>query len=128
MSAESNMLTPASRQMSTRRVASLTSVLPHSLKNSVLPPKVPVPKVRTGTFSPEPPRDRYSMRMLHGGGVRIRADKDKWIESASVEGRKPGRVFRIHVGLTLADVSATCSGADTHFFLNSSIEPSLSSV
>src|SRR5262245_53026894 len=60
-SALSNMVTPASRQMSTIRVASLTSFAPHGLKKSVWPPNVPVPKVRTGTFNPELPSCRYSM-------------------------------------------------------------------
>src|SRR5580765_703528 len=60
-SAVSNMLTPASRQMSTRRVASLTSVAPHALKNSLPPPKVPVPKLRTGTLKPESPSRRNSI-------------------------------------------------------------------
>src|SRR5688500_3765723 len=46
------MLSPASRQISRRRVASVTSLLPHALKNSVLPPTVPVPRLNTGTVSP----------------------------------------------------------------------------
>ena len=61
MSAESNMFTPASRQMSTSRVASATSVAPHALKNSLLPPKVPVPRLSTGTLNPDPPSYRYSI-------------------------------------------------------------------
>ena len=47
--------------MSTSRVASATSVLPQALKNSPLPPKVPVPKLRTGTLKPDWPSCRYSM-------------------------------------------------------------------
>src|SRR3977135_465941 len=55
-SAVSNMLTPASRQTSTSRVASATSLEPHALKNSLLPPpKVPVPKLSKGTLKPELP-------------------------------------------------------------------------
>src|SRR4051794_28071414 len=61
MSAESKRLSPASRQMSTMRVASATSLLPQPAKNSPLPPKVPVPKLSAGTFKPEPPSDLYSM-------------------------------------------------------------------
>src|SRR5271168_4374601 len=61
MSAVSNRLTPASRQISTSRVASATSLAPHALKNSLPPPKVPVPKLNTGTLRPEPPRIRYSI-------------------------------------------------------------------
>src|ERR1700733_11353856 len=61
MSAESNMVRPASRQTSTRRVASDTSLPPQALKNSPLPPKVPVPNVRTGTLKPELPSCRKSM-------------------------------------------------------------------
>src|SRR5437899_8232266 len=56
------MLRPESRQMSTRRVASGTPVLPQAEKSSPLPPKVPVPRVRTGTINPEPPSCLYSIR------------------------------------------------------------------
>src|SRR5262245_7835719 len=55
MSAESNMVRPASRQTSTRRVASRTSLSPQALKNSLPPPNVPVPRLSTGTLKPEPP-------------------------------------------------------------------------
>src|SRR5438034_10968078 len=55
MSADSNMLRPASRQTSTSRVASAKSLWPHALKNSLPPPKVPVPRLSTGTLKPEPP-------------------------------------------------------------------------
>src|SRR5277367_2976985 len=55
------MLTPASRQMSTRRVASSTPEFPHARKNSLAPPNVPVPRLRTGTFRPERPRILNSM-------------------------------------------------------------------
>src|SRR5262245_47587395 len=61
MSAESNIVTPASRQMSTRRVASATSVEPQALKSGVVPPKVPVPRQSAGTLKPEPPSRRYSI-------------------------------------------------------------------
>ena len=60
-SAVSNMLTPASRQMSIRRRACATSVLPQALNSGPLPPKVPVPKLSTGTVMPDAPRRRYSM-------------------------------------------------------------------
>lgn len=56
MSALSNMFTPASMQMSISVRASATSVLPQALKNSPLPPKVPVPKLSTGTLRPDLPR------------------------------------------------------------------------
>src|ERR1700721_4900694 len=61
MSAVSNMFSPASRQMSTRRVASGTCVLPHDAKNSLVPPNVPVPRLSTGTLKPERPSCRNSM-------------------------------------------------------------------
>src|SRR5262250_390871 len=60
-SAVSKRFTPASRQMSTSRVASATSELPHALKNSLPPPNVPVPKERTGTSKPDEPNCLYSM-------------------------------------------------------------------
>src|SRR5258707_2858437 len=47
--------------MSTRRVASATSLAPQALKNSVPPPNVPVPKLNTGTFKPDLPSCRNSM-------------------------------------------------------------------
>src|ERR1700722_20181488 len=55
------MVRPASRQISTRRVASLTSISPQALKNSFFPPNVPVPNVRTGTLNPDLPSNRYSI-------------------------------------------------------------------
>src|SRR5215217_1663238 len=61
MSAESNIVSPASRQTSTRRVASLTSLVPNPLKTGLFPPNVPVPKVSTGTLRPDRPRVRYSI-------------------------------------------------------------------
>src|SRR5208283_1364400 len=61
MSAVSNRFTPASRQISTSRVASATSLAPQARKNSLPPPKVPVPKLSTGTLNPDRPRSRYSM-------------------------------------------------------------------
>src|SRR5215475_15335222 len=74
MSAVSNKLTPASRQMSMRRVASATSLDPHALKKSVPPPNVPVPKLKTGTFNPDLPSCRYSMSAINvvhpAGGIR----------------------------------------------------------
>src|SRR5271170_217050 len=62
------MLTPASRQMSTRRVASGTPEFPQARKNSFEPPKVPVPRLRTGTFRPERPRIRNS---IFGGSLGL---------------------------------------------------------
>src|SRR3954471_8300269 len=60
-SALSNIVRPASRQMSTSRVAPSTSDAPQCLKNSPPPPNVPVPSVRTGTISPDPPSCRTSI-------------------------------------------------------------------
>src|SRR4051812_23556095 len=65
MSAESNIVSPASRQMSTSRVASATSLDPHELNSAPFPPNVPVPKVSTGTLKPELPSLRYSMAREH---------------------------------------------------------------
>src|SRR5271166_3644727 len=59
------MVNPASRQMSTNLVASSTPFVPHALKNSFPPPNVPVPKVRTGTLKPEPPKNLYSIRGIY---------------------------------------------------------------
>src|SRR5271156_5509570 len=47
--------------MSTRRVASATSVAPHALKNSPPPPNVAAPKQNAGTFNPDCPSRRYSI-------------------------------------------------------------------
>src|SRR5258708_24576881 len=47
--------------MSIRRFASLTVVSPHARKNSVPPPKRPVPRLSSQTFSPEYPSCRYSI-------------------------------------------------------------------
>src|SRR6266542_376984 len=73
MSAESTRVRPASRQISTRRVASATSLSPQALNNSLPPPKVPVPRLNTGTLKPDPPSSRYSIvgasLGLVGGGV-----------------------------------------------------------
>src|SRR5678816_2270475 len=63
MFAESNIVSPASRQMSTSRVAPSALFAPQALKNSLLPPpNVPVPRLRTGTISPEAPNCRCSIR------------------------------------------------------------------
>src|SRR5215467_2023112 len=71
-SAVSKRFTPASRQMSTSRVASATSELPQALKNSLPPPNVPVPKERTGTSKPDEPNCLYSIAqsMLSLFGLR----------------------------------------------------------
>src|SRR6185295_916832 len=55
------MLSPDSRQMSTSFFASATSLAPQALKNSLPPPKVPVPSVSAGTIRPEPPSFLYSI-------------------------------------------------------------------
>src|SRR3990170_6735998 len=64
MSAVSNMETPASRQTSSRRRASAVSVAPQAANSLPLPPKVPVPKLNTGTLNPDAPRRRYSMALI----------------------------------------------------------------
>src|SRR6187549_3494772 len=81
---------PASRQMSTRRVASLTSLEPQALKNSLPPPKVPVPKVSAGTMKPEAPSLRYSMSVLLHESLR-RA------HAAAHGGLECRGIFRIHI-------------------------------
>src|ERR1700757_4052244 len=55
---------PASRQSPTILVASWVSVAPHARKNSLPPPKVPVPKLRADTLSPEEPSCLYSILSL----------------------------------------------------------------
>src|SRR5690242_5911940 len=62
--AVSNIVTPASTHRFTMRVESFTSVLHHALKNSVPPPNVPVPKLNTGTRSPEFPSCLYSIYLF----------------------------------------------------------------
>src|SRR5260370_37827255 len=47
--------------MSINRRASIASVLPQALNNGPLPPKVPAPRLRTGTFNPDAPKFLYSM-------------------------------------------------------------------
>ena len=54
------MVSPASRQMSTSRVASAASLSPNPLK-APSPPNVAVPRLRTGTLKPEAPSCRCSM-------------------------------------------------------------------
>src|SRR5205809_5433273 len=50
--------------MSTRLVASATSVSPQALKNSFPPPNVAVPRLKAETFKSEPPTNRYSTSFL----------------------------------------------------------------
>jgi hypothetical protein len=59
------MLRPASRHMSTRREASLASLSPQAFITPAVP-KVPVPRVRTGTLNPDLPSCLYSMVGAHG--------------------------------------------------------------
>ena len=47
--------------MSINRRASATLLLPQAEKSGPWPPNVPVPKLKTGTFSPEDPSLRYSI-------------------------------------------------------------------
>src|ERR1700733_7378063 len=58
------MDTPASRHISTRRRAPLSSVEPHALKKSPLPPNVPQPKLSAGTVKPDAPNRLYSILCL----------------------------------------------------------------
>src|SRR5258706_11122216 len=78
-SAVSKRFTPASRQISTRRLAPATSVLPQALKNSLPPPKVPVPNESTGTSKPEEPSCLNSMlgrcQQDYGGYSKARGDR-----------------------------------------------------
>src|SRR5829696_8121532 len=60
MFAVSKRFTPASKHMSTCRVAPATSVEP-TLSNGPLPPKVIVPRVSDETNRPDRPRRRYSI-------------------------------------------------------------------
>src|SRR5437868_446627 len=55
------MFSPASRQISTSRVASPAPAFPHDLKSSPVPPNVPVPRLSAGTLRPDPPSCLYSM-------------------------------------------------------------------
>src|ERR1700744_5641001 len=57
-------LTPLSRQISISLLASSTPVSPQARKNSLPPPNVPAPKLRTGTFKPEWPSCLYSIWAL----------------------------------------------------------------
>jgi hypothetical protein len=85
------------KAVSTRRVASWTSVLPQAEKNSPLPPKVPQPKLRTGTFNPEITKlsefhDFHGCRRLPGdaninhvaGMLRVSDSDSVWFDLASV--------------------------------------------
>jgi hypothetical protein len=54
--AVSKKLSPASMQRFTILAASSTWVFPQALKKSPPPPNVPVPKLKTGTFNPDPPK------------------------------------------------------------------------
>src|SRR5262245_6910429 len=75
MFAESNIVRPASRQMSTRRLAPSTLLAPHALKNSLLPPpNVPVPRLSTGTFSPDAPSCLCSITRLGAGSWELGVD------------------------------------------------------
>src|SRR5882762_9821178 len=79
--------------MSTRRVASCTSVLPQAPKKSPRPPKVPQPKLNTGTISPELPSFRNSI------GHRCPAAKTGCSDPVAEEGLAVGRqkIFRLFV-------------------------------
>src|SRR5437764_5500607 len=105
MFALSKIVRPASRQTSTRRVASAAPTVPQCLKNSLPPPNVPVPSVRTGTAKPDPPSCLYSMSLLrdflrlivlrplgqdrlHGRrrfGVRVRLQKQPQLDRGCLE-------------------------------------------
>src|SRR5690606_18342498 len=95
-------LIPRSRHRSMSRAASMPSVFPQRPKNSFVPPKVPVPKLRMGTCRPEFPNFLYSIYLrftLNPGQVgRIRPrSKIPWADTGSRPRRAPaieGTKFR----------------------------------
>src|SRR5258708_31668232 len=89
-SAVSKRFTPASRQISTRRLAPATSVLPQALKNSLPPPKVPVPNESTGTSNPEEPSCLNSMLR------RCQKDYGGYGRGGGNESSLPRRLIRCH--------------------------------
>src|SRR5207248_6384804 len=95
------MFAPASRQISTRRFASATSLEPHALKNSLPPPNVPVPNVSAGTIRPDAPSCLYSKCVLLVNGLRgayARAHR-------RLERR---RIFRIRIVASETDAVGCC--------------------
>src|SRR6185312_1080322 len=62
------MFTPWSIQISTRRCACATSLLPVALKNAFPPPNVIVPRQSTGTLSPDLPSWRCSIAFSQTDG------------------------------------------------------------
>src|SRR5260221_1081613 len=95
------MLTPASRQTSTRRFASATSLAPQALKNALPPPNVPVPNVSAGTIKPDAPSCLYSNRLLLVDGLcRAHARAHRRFERR--------RIFRIGVVACETDAVAGC--------------------
>ena len=63
MSAESNMLRPASRQISTSRVASATSLVAPGLEELIAAAEGAGAEAQDGHLEPEPPSCRYSIVM-----------------------------------------------------------------
>src|SRR5262245_876619 len=114
MSAVSKMLTPASRQRPMRRLASSTPVDPQALKNSVPPPKVPVPKQSAETLSPQFPSSLYSIeRLLVCNPFRRSrpAPHAKLSPRSRFNGtsaRLTGQLFRARSGARLAGFTAGC--------------------
>jgi hypothetical protein len=85
--------------MFTRRVASVTSLLPQAEKEFARPPNVPVPKVRRETFKPECP----GLSEFHKALVPfcMRAD--------SIEGRVPQNFIRLPYLSMLARIALALS-------------------
>src|ERR1039457_1397380 len=90
MSAVSNILIPASRQISTRRRASAASLAPQAWKNSPFPPNVPAPKLRTGTLKPDAPSLRNSTLSLLNSTVVITLTPEHVLSAAGTLWQAPG--------------------------------------
>src|SRR5262245_15682436 len=90
------MVSPASRQTSTSRVASWAPVLPHDWKNSLPPPKVPVPRLRTGTLNPERPSSLYSTPFLPDSPGEVGGDLAGRLRRDAVGGARPRRQLEGH--------------------------------
>src|SRR5258707_1145843 len=93
MSDVSNILRPASRQTSMRRVAPTTSLEPQALKNSLPPPNVAVPRLNTGTMSPDPPSCLISIAMALTVGAR--QQRPRHVRKPPPQNRHDGRALRV---------------------------------
>ena len=77
--------------MSISRDAPAASVVPHALKKSLPPPKVPVPKLSAGTRRPEWPRRLYSKILLLSGLRSQQASHRARLYCARLRDRLTGR-------------------------------------